>query len=105
MYAVVQLGANQYKVSEGDTVEAGRLSEEKGKSVTLEKVLMLVDGEDIRIGQPFLKNVKVTADIVDHTIGEKVFAFKFRRRKDSSTKRGHRKKLTVLNIKKISVSK
>ena len=103
MYAVVQVGSYQYRVSEGDLIEANRLEEEKGKNVTLDKVLLYANGSDIRVGQPFLKGVKVTAKVVDHALGEKVIAFKFRRRKGYKKKKGHRQKLTVLNITKISI--
>ena len=105
MFAVVQIGANQYKVSEGDVVEAGHLDEENGKDITLENVLLYVNGETVKVGQPYLKDVKVTAHVAAQTLGEKVFTFKFRRRKNSARKRGYRKKLTVLNIKKIAAGK
>ena len=105
MFAVVQIGANQYKISEGDVVEADHLDEEKGKDITIDQVLMLVDGDQVKIGKPFIKDAKVTAQVSDHRLGEKVFTFKFRRRKNSMRKRGYRKKLTILNIKKISAGK
>ena len=101
MYAVIQIGPFQYKVSEGDTIEIDQIDSEKGKSITLGDVLMCVDGKDVRIGQPFLKDVKVTAQVAQHTLGEKTIAFKYRLRKSSSTRKGHRRKLTALNITKI----
>lgn len=102
MYAVIQVGSTQYKVAEGDVIYANRLAEEVGKDVTLDKVLMFADGADVRVGQPYLKDVKVTAKVVAETQGKKVIAFKYRRRKDSSSKVGHRQQLTTLNITKIS---
>ena len=102
MYAVVKIGSSQFKVSEGDTIYANRLDAEKGKSVTLDNVLLYAKGSDIRVGQPTLKDVKVTAKVVDQTLDQKVIAFKYRRRKDSATKIGHRQKLTKLNITKIA---
>jgi large subunit ribosomal protein L21 len=102
MYAVVQLGNFQFKVSEGDVIETDRLSSEKGKKVDIEKVLLFADGQDIRVGQPLLKDVKVTAEVVDHTLGEKKISFKDRVGKSSVTKKGHRQKLTALSIAKIS---
>lgn len=101
MYAIVQLGSFQYKVAEGETLQVSRLADEKGKKLTLDKVLFYADGKDVRVGQPYLKDVKVTAEVADQVLGEKVLAFKFRRRKESKQTIGHRKKLTVLNIKKI----
>ena|SRR3989338_7384868 len=103
MYAVVQIGSKQYKVTQGDSITADRLSDEVNKTVTLDHVLLYVDGPDVRVGQPYLKDVKVSAKVLDHSLGNKVIALKFRRRKDSTTKRAHRQKLTALNITKIAV--
>ncbi len=102
MFAVVQIGSSQYKVAEGDTIATNRLKEEEGKSITLDKVLMFSNGEDVRVGQPYLTDIKVTAKVIKHPRGRKVYAFKFRRRKNSARKRGHRQDLTALNITKIS---
>ena len=101
MYAVVRIGATQFKISEGDTIDADRIPQEPGKNVTLDKVLLFAKGADVRIGQPYLKDVKVTAEVVRHNRGKKKVAFKFRRRKSSQKKIGHRQNLTVLNITKI----
>lgn len=102
MYAIVQVGSSQMKVSEGDVIDAHRIKEEAGKSITLDKVLLFAKGSDIRIGQPYLKDVKVTAKVVGHHLDDKVVAYKYRLRKNSSSKIGHRQKLTALNITKIS---
>ncbi len=102
MYAIVQVGSSQIKVSEGDVIDAHRIKEEAGKSITLDKVLLFAKGSDIRIGQPYLKDVRVTAKVVGHHLDDKVVAYKYRLRKNSSSKIGHRQKLTALNITKIS---
>lgn len=102
MFAVVQIGSDQYKVSEGDVIAADRFQDDAGKSVTLDKVLVFSKGSDVRIGQPYLKEVKVQAKVVRHLLDDKVVAFKYRRRKDSASKIGHRQKLTALSIEKIS---
>ena len=102
MYAIVQVGSSQMKVSEGDVVDAHRIKEEAGKSITLDKVLLFAKGSDIRIGQPYLKDVKVTAKVVEHHLDDKVVAYKYRKRKNSASKIGHRQRLTALNITKIS---
>ena len=102
MYAIVEIGSTQFKVSEGDTINAHSLKEEPGKSITLDKVLLFAKGADIRIGQPFLKDVQVTAKVCNHDLGEKIIAFKYRLRKNSARKVGHRQKITALNITKIS---
>ena len=103
MFAIVQLGSLQYKVFEGDVIESQLLKEEKGESITLDKVLLYSDGSDTRIGQPFLKDVTVTARVVRQHLGEKVISYKYRRRKNSAWKKGHRQKLTALSIQKIQV--
>ena len=102
MYAIVQVGSSQVKVAEGDTIDAHRIKEDAGKSITLDKILLFAKGSDIRIGQPYLKDVKVTAKVVEHHSDDKVVAFKYRHRKNSARKTGHRQKLTALNITKIS---
>lgn len=102
MYAVVQIGGAQYKVAEGDVIRTNRLKDDEGSEITLDQVLVFSNGSEVHVGQPFLKDVKVTAKVQSHVAGSKVLAFKFRRRKDSSTLRGHRQKLTVLNILKIA---
>ena len=102
MYAVVQIGGSQYKVSEGDVIRTTRLKDDEGSQITLEQVLLFANGSDVRVGQPFLNDVKITAKVQSHVSGSKVLAFKFRRRKDSATLRGHRQRLTVLNITQIA---
>ena len=102
MYAVVQIGGSQYKIAEGDVIRTNRLKDDEGSEITLEQVLLFANGTEVRVGQPFLDGVKVTAKVQNHVAGSKVLAFKFRRRKDSATLRGHRQKLTVLSITKIA---
>ena len=104
MHAIIQVGSAQHKVSEGDKIDTNRLPDEEGKNITLDQVLFFAKDNDIRIGQPFLKDVKVTALVLKHHLGEKLIAFKFRRRKNYAKKRGHRQQLTTLNITKISAS-
>ena len=103
MYAIVELGETQFKVAEGDSIESFRLAKNAGETITLDKVLLLDDGKTVQIGQPYLKNVTVTAKVEQETLGEKVTAYKYRRRKNSSSIRGHRQKHTRLSISKISV--
>ncbi|MGE0269007.1 MAG: 50S ribosomal protein L21 [Candidatus Omnitrophota bacterium] len=102
MFAVVQIGSAQFKVSEGDVISADKFSESEGKEVILDKVLVFAKDSDVRIGQPFLKDVKVKAKILRHLSDDKVVAFKYRIRKNSASKIGHRQKLTSLSITQIS---
>jgi large subunit ribosomal protein L21 len=102
MFAIIQLGANQYKVSEGDTIESFRLKEEEGKSFDVDKVLLFSDGEKTLVGQPFLPEVKVTAKVLALTQDERKVTFKFRKRKESKRTVGHRQQLTLVSITKIT---
>lgn len=102
MFAVVQVGSTQFQVSQGDVIRVERLDYQAGKSIDLDKVVLFVDGDDVRVGQPYVKNVKVAAKVVGEEKAKKVLAFKYRKRKDSSSQRGHRRVLTALSITKIS---
>jgi large subunit ribosomal protein L21 len=103
MYAIVQLGSDQFKVSEGDIIEVDRLLEETGKKFIFSDVLMFSDGKDVKVGHPTLSGAKVEAEVVQGTLGDKVFSFKYRHRKAWSVKKGHRAKLTAVKITKIAV--
>jgi len=102
MYAIVQIGSSQYKVEEGSTIAASRVPAEEGETISLDKVLLIADGNTVTVGQPYVVGAKVSAKVVKQALGEKVVAFKFRKRKDSIQKIGYRKKLTALNIVKIT---
>jgi large subunit ribosomal protein L21 len=102
MYAIIRVGSDQYKVSEGDIIEVDRLQEDVGKKIKLEDVLMVSDGKDVKVGQPKVSGAKVEAEIMEETMDDKVVSFKYRRRKASALKKGHRTKLTALRIKKIT---
>ncbi len=102
MFAIVQLGSIQYKISEGEVIESQLLKGEKKESVTLDKVLLFTDENDIRVGRPFLNDVTISAEILRQHLGEKIISYKYRRRKTSAWKKGHRQKLTALRITKIN---
>jgi large subunit ribosomal protein L21 len=101
MFAVVQLGGQQYKVAEGDRVEVDRMDKSEGKDIKLDQVMLLADGKDIQIGQPYLKDVNVTAKVIRHYLADKGMAFKYRKRKNYAKKKGHRRQLTELAITSI----
>jgi large subunit ribosomal protein L21 len=102
MFAVVQVGNSQYKVSEGDVIKANRLDFDKGQDIVLDKVLLYSDGKDVKIGKPYLKDVQIKAQVLDLIRAPKVIAFKYRKRKDSARTHGHRQDLTTVKIAKIS---
>ena len=103
MFAVVQVGNSQFKVSEGDIIKANRLDYEKGQNIILDKVLLYSDGKNVKLGQPYLKDVEVQALVLKQMRAPKVIAYKYRKRKDSARTHGHRQDLTSVKIAKISV--
>lgn len=105
MYAVVQLGSLQYKVSEGDIIDVQKLETKDGESLTLDQVLLFANDKTIEIGQPYLKTVSVKAKSIAQKKGEKVVSFKYWRRKDKAWKKGHRQKATAVLIEKIESKK
>ncbi|MBL3528031.1 MAG: 50S ribosomal protein L21 [gamma proteobacterium endosymbiont of Lamellibrachia anaximandri] len=104
MYAVIQTGGKQYRVSEGDTVKVEKLDADQGASVELDKVLMVADGEDIKVGTPYVDGGRVTATVKSHGRGKKVKIIKFRRRKHHMKRQGHRQWYTELQVTGISAS-
>jgi large subunit ribosomal protein L21 len=101
-FAIIKTGGRQYRVAEGDTIDVDLLDAEAGKQVVLADVLMHGDGEKIIHGAP-IDGAKVTAEVVEQRKDKKVVAYKFRRRKGYHRTVGHRRKLTRLKIKSISV--
>jgi large subunit ribosomal protein L21 len=102
MYAVVKTGGKQYRVAEGDTLKVEKLGVEEGETVELNEVLMIADGEDIKVGTPFLDGGKVTATVKSNGRGKKVKIIKFRRRKHHMKRQGHRQSYTELTITAIN---
>ena len=103
MYAVIQTGGKQYRVSEGDTVKVEKLTAEEGASIDLNQVLMVADGDDVKVGTPYLVGGVVTATVESHGRAKKVKIVKFRRRKHYLKRQGHRQWYTALKITGISV--
>ncbi len=102
MYAVIMTGGKQYRVSQGDKVRVEKLDAAEGDSVELDTVLMVVDGDDMKIGAPVLEGGKVTAQVKAHGRGDKVEIIKFRRRTHHMKRQGHRQAYTELEITGIS---
>ena len=102
-YAVIQTGGRQFRVAEGDTIDVDILDVEPGKTATFGDVLMFADGKNVTHGSPLISGAKVTAEVVEQRKDKKVVAFKFKRRKGYHRTVGHRRKLTRVKIKSISV--
>jgi len=102
MYAVIKTGGKQYRVAAGDKLRVETLNVTAGDSVELDSVLMVGEGEDVKIGTPMVENAKVTATVVTHGRADKVEIIKFRRRKHHRKQMGHRQNYTLLEITDIS---
>jgi len=98
MYAVIETGGKQYRVEQGQRIKVEKLNADEGATVDLDKVLLVADGEDIKVGAPYLSGGKVTATVASHGRGKKVTIIKFRRRKHYGKKQGHRQAYTELEI-------
>ena len=101
MYAIIDTGGKQFRVEEGCKLRVATLAAEKGEQVTLDRVLML-GGDNLSVGTPYIENAKVTAEVLDHGRGEKVLVFKKWRRNDSRKLQGHRQNYTTIKITSIS---
>lgn len=104
MYAVIKTGGKQYRVAQNDLLTIERLAGEPGASIEFADVLMVGNGEQVKVGAPFVSGAKVTAELVDQARGPKVIAFKKRRRKNSRRKKGHRQHLSLVRITGISAA-
>jgi large subunit ribosomal protein L21 len=102
-YAIIKTGGRQYRIAEGDTIDVDLVDVEPGKTATFGDVLMYVDGDKLTHGDPHISGAKVTAEVVEQRKDKKVIAFKFRRRKGYHRTVGHRRKLTRVKIKSISL--
>src|SRR3954452_5598269 len=102
MYAVIETGGKQYRVEVGTELQVELLDVEPGQSITLERVLLVADGDDASVGTPIVADAAVEAEVVGATRGEKVIAFKYRPKARRRVKKGHRQELTVLRINDIT---
>jgi large subunit ribosomal protein L21 len=103
MFAIIKTGGKQYRVASGDVVTIDKLSGAAGDAISFGEVLLVTDGDDVKVGAPTLSGAAVAAEVVEQTRGEKVIAFKKRRRQNSRRKRGHRQELTVVRITGINL--
>lgn len=104
MFAVIKTGGKQYRVAANDKVTVELLEGEAGGQIVFDTVLMVANGDAIDVGAPTVAGATVVGEIVEQTRGDKVIAFKKRRRQNSKRKRGHRQHLTVVRITDILVA-
>ena len=102
MFAVLNTGGKQYKVSQGDLISVEKLGSDVGDKVTLSQVLMVGQGEDVEVGSPYVSNCEVTGEVVEQGKGAKIIVFKKKRRKGYRRKNGHRQGFTRLKITEIT---
>ena len=102
MYAIVDIAGQQFKVEEGRKIYVNRLSEEEGKKVNFDKVLLIDNDKSVKVGEPTVKGATVSAKIISHMKGDKVIVFKKKRRKGYKVRNGYRDYLTQIEIEKIS---
>jgi len=104
MYAVVETGGKQYMVAPGDTIEVERLPDQPGEPVELERVLFYSDGDDVRCGTPTLADVRVIGNVVGQIKGDKIVIATYKRRKGARRKKGHRQRLTRIEVTRIAAT-
>ncbi len=103
MFAIIQTGGKQYRVAPGNVLRVEKLPGERGEEVVLDQVLLVTDGQEIKVGQPLVENARVKAAILRQGKGKKILVFKKKRRKNYRRKRGHRQLYTALQINEIVV--
>jgi large subunit ribosomal protein L21 len=97
MFAIVETSGRQFKIEPGATITVDRMDVEVGSTITLDRVLLISDGK-LKVGQPTIDGAKVTAKVLDHPKGDKVIAFRYRRRHRTRRRVGFRASLTTLEI-------
>ncbi len=104
MYAIIETGSKQYRAEKNAVLSVEKLDAEKGASITFDRVLLASNGEAISVGTPVLKGASVVAKVLEQYQGDKVISFKKRRRHGYQRTRGHRQKLTKVQITDIKIS-
>lgn len=102
MYAVIEAGGKQHKVAEGELLKVEKIEADIGSEVTFDKVMLVKTDDAVKIGQPYVKNASVTAEVVEQGKHKKIIVFKFKRRKNYKRTQGHRQRYTAVRIKAIA---
>ncbi len=103
MFAIIETGGKQYRVAEGEVIEVEKLAVPVGETVTLDRVLMVGDGERTQVGRPLVEGARVEARVVDQDRGRKIIVFKYKPKIRYRRKTGHRQSFTRLHIERITV--
>ena len=103
MYAIVEIGSKQYKVNRQDEIKVESLNKKEGSKLSISHVLLAGKGKKVYIGNPYIKKAKVSCVVTSEGKGKKEIAFKYKRRKSSKSKKGHRQKYTTLKVEDIVI--
>jgi large subunit ribosomal protein L21 len=103
VYAIIKTGGKQYRVAPGDVLRVERLPGERGEEVVLNQVLLVTDGQELKVGQPLVANAAVRCQIMRQGKGKKVVVSKKKRRKNYRRKQGHRQLFTALQVQEITI--
>jgi large subunit ribosomal protein L21 len=101
MFAIVETGGKQFRVEEGRSLKVAKMDVPAGSEVTLDQILLVGAGADVKIGQPVVAGASVQCEVVDHGRDKKIIVFKKKRRKDYRRTQGHRQDFTLLKVKSI----
>jgi len=102
VYAVIESGGKQHKVSEGEILRVEKIEAEIGAEIKLDKVMLVQTDDKTMIGSPYVDNASVTAEVVEQGKSKKIIIFKYKRKKNYQRKKGHRQQYTALKIKAIA---
>lgn len=102
MYAIIETGGKQYRIEKGDVIDVELLKDSDSGKVTFDRILFLNDGSGVKVGAPYVQGSTVSAEIVREEVkGDKVIAYKYKKRKGFHKKKGHRQRYTQVRIKEI----
>ena len=102
MYAIIETGGKQYRVQEGDVITVEKLDVAAGEAIELDKVLVLNDDKELKVGAPYIEGAKVFGEVVESGKGQKVVIYKYKSKKDYHKKQGHRQPYTTIEIKSLN---
>ena len=102
MFAVIETGGKQYKVTEGDILFIEKLGVEDGEKVTFDKVMAVSEGEKTTVGAPYVEGATVTANVIKSGKGKKIYVMTYKPKKNEKMKKGHRQPYTKVQIEKIN---
>ena len=104
MYAIVEVGSQQFKVKKDDVIMTPKIAGEVGTTVDLDRVMLITDDNGVKVGNPIIEGAQIKASIVNFERGKKVIVFKKKRRKGYKVKKGHRQDYTRLKIEDIVIN-